>query len=200
VTKVADVTVHDRSGLLLSLSPVPTDEDINQAELVGIVEATEWAERARLDPKDVKFWQRLHEQMFGQVWGWAGEWRQHEANIGVPPHDIQPKMKVLHDDLVFWLSDECEMTVVELVARFHHRLVYIHPFANGNGRWGRLMTNVLAARELRLPPINWAEGAGDLRDPESEERKIYVAAIKAADMGDFTPIMTYLKVLNAELR
>ena len=66
------------------------------------------------------------------------------------------------------------------------------------------MTNVLAARELRLSPITWAEGAGDLRDPESEERKMYVAAIKAAikaaDMGDFTPIMTYLKVLNAELR
>ena len=117
---MADVTVHDRSGLLLSSSPVPTDEDINQAELVGIVEATE--------------------------------------------------------------------------------LVYIHPFANGNGRWGRLMTNVLAARELRLSPITWAEGAGDLRDPESEERKTYVAAIKAADEGDFMPLMTYLKALNAELK
>ena len=50
MTEVADVTVHDRSGLLQSTSPAPSDEDINQAELVGIVEATEWAERARLDP------------------------------------------------------------------------------------------------------------------------------------------------------
>jgi len=200
MTRVADVTVHDRSGLLVSSSPVPSDEDINQAELVGIVEATEWAERARLAPKDVKFWQRLHEQMFGQVWSWAGEWRQHEPNIGVPPHDIQPKMKILHDDLVFWLSDKCEMTMVELLARFHHRLVCIHPFTNGNGRWGRLMTNVLAARELGLSPITWAEGGDDLRDPESEERKRYVAAIKAADTGDFTPLMTYLKTLNVELR
>ena len=92
------------------------------------------------------------------------------------------------------------MTVVELVARFHHRLVYIHPFANGNGRWGRLMTNVLAVRELGLSPITWAEGGDDLRDPESEGRKKYVATIKAADKGDFTPLMTYLKALNAELR
>ena len=199
MTKVADVTVHDRSGLLLSSSPAPSDEDISQAELVGIVEATEWAERARLDSKDVKFWQRLHGQMFDQVWGWAGEWRQHQPNIGVPPQDIQPKMKILHDDLVFWLSDKCEMTVLELVARFHHRFVYIHPFADGNGRWGRLMTNVLATRELDLPQITWAAGGDDLRDPESEERKKYVAAIKAADKGDFTPLMTYLKALNAEL-
>ena len=62
------------------------------------------------------------------------------------------------------------------------------------------MTNVLAARELRLSPINWAGGGGDLRDPESEERKMYVAAIKAADMGNFTPLTTYLKALNADLR
>jgi hypothetical protein len=34
---VVDLTDHDRSGLLLSSSPVPSDEDINQAELVGIV-------------------------------------------------------------------------------------------------------------------------------------------------------------------
>lgn len=200
MTEVADVTVHDRSGLLLSSSPVPSDEDINQAELVGIVEATEWAERARLDPKEVKFWQRLHAQMFGQVWDWAGKWRQHEPNIGVPPHDIQPKLKTLHDDLVFWLSAECEMTVVEVVVRFHHRLVHIHPFANGNGRWGRLMTNVLAVRELGLSPIGWAAGSDDLRDPESEERKKYIAAIKVADKGGFEPLMEYLQALNEDFR
>jgi Fic family protein len=108
-------------------------------------------------------------------------------------------MKVLHDDLVFWLCDECEMTVLELVARFHHRLVYIHPFANGNGRWGRLMTSVLAVRELGLSPITWAAGADDLRDPESNERKKYIATIKAADKGDFASLMEYLKGLNPEL-
>jgi hypothetical protein len=62
------------------------------------------------------------------------------------------------------------------------------------------MTNVLAARELGLSLLTWAEGGDDLRDPESEERKNYFAAIKAADTGDFTPLMTYLKALNAELR
>ncbi len=194
-----DVTAHDRSGLLLSSSPPPSDEDINQAELVGIVEASKWANRARLDSQKIKFWQRLHQEMFGQVWDWAGEWRQHEPNIGVPPHDIQPKMKNLQDDLAVWLSDECDMTALELVARFHQRLVSIHPFSNGNGRWGRLMTDVLANRELGLSPITWAAGGDDLRDPESEERKKYVAAVKAADKGEIEPLMGYLRELNPEL-
>ena len=196
---VTDVTVHDRSGLLLSSSPPPSDEDINQAELVGIVEATDWAKKTRLNPIEVKFWQRLHAQMFGQVWNWAGEWRQHEPNIGVPLQGIQPNMKNLQDDLVFWLSDKCDMTVLELIARFHHRLVYIHPFSNGNGRWGRLMTDVLAARKLELSPLTWAAGGDDLRDIESDERKKYVASIKAADKGEFGPLMEYLKDLNPEL-
>ena len=195
-----DVTVHDRSGLLLSSLPEPSDEDINQAELVGIVEATDWAKRSRLNSREVKFWQRLHEQMFGQVWDWAGVWRQHAPNIGVPPHDIQPKMKTLQDDLAFWLSDECDMTVLELICRFHHRLVYIHPFSNGNGRWGRLMTDVLAVRDFGLSPLTWAAGGDDLRDPESEERKQYIVTIKAADTGDIEPLMDYLLHLNAELK
>ena len=195
-----DVTAHDRSGLLLSSSPAPSDEDINQAELVGIVEATDWAKRARLNPKEVKFWQRLHEQMFGQVWDWAGVWRQHEPNIGVPPHNIQPKMKNLQDDLAFWLSDECDMIALELISRFHHRLVYIHPFLNGNGRWGRLMTDVLAVRDLGLSPLTWAAGNDDLRDPDSAVRKKYIATIKAADTGDIHPLMDYLINLNPDLK
>ena len=194
-----NVTLHDRSRLLLSSSPEPSDEDINQAELVGIVGATDWAKRARLNPKEVKFWQRLHEQMFGQVWDWAGEWRQHEPNIGVPPHDIHPKMKSLQDDLAVWLFDECDMTALELIARFHHRLVYIHPFSNGNGRWGRLMTDVLANRELGIPSITWAAGGDDLRNRESKERKKYVAAVKAGDKGEIEPLMNYLGELNPEL-
>ena len=194
-----DVTIHDRSGLLLSSSPALSDEDINQAELVGIVEATDWAKKTRLNPIEVRFWQRLHAQIFGQVWNWAGEWRQHESNIGVPPQNIQPNMKNLQDDLAFWLSDKSNMTVLELIARFHHRLVYIHPFSNGNGRWGRLVTDVLAARVLEMTPLTWARDDHGLRDIESDERKKYIATIKAADKGEFGPLMEYLRDLNSNL-
>ena len=47
--------------------------------------------------------------------------------------------------------------------------------------------DVLAVRELGLSPLTWSTGGDDLRAPESEERKKYVAAIKAADTGDIEP-------------
>ena len=97
-----DTTVQDRSGLLLSQFPPPTDKDINQAELLGIAAASEWVERARLDVTEVKFWQRLHKEMFGEVWDWAGKWRHNHPNIGVPPENIQPQLKQLRDDLAFF--------------------------------------------------------------------------------------------------
>lgn len=194
-----DVTVHDRSGLLLPLSPPLSDEEVNQAELVGIAAAAEWVTRARSDRKQVAFWQRLHSEMFGQIWSWAGEWRLHESNIGIAPEEIQPQLRVLQDNLIYWLSDECDMTLPELLARFHHRLVQIHPFANGNGRWARLMTDALAIRELEMEPLKWAKGGEDLRDLESDQRKRYVAAIKAADKGDMEPLKAYLVELNPNL-
>lgn len=194
-----DVTVHDRSGLLLSQSPSPTDAEINQAELVGIAAAADWIKKARLGVKEVKFWQRLHKEMFGEVWEWAGTWRQHESNIGVPPHDVQPQLTNLHNDLVFWLSENCDMLPLEILCRFHHRLVYIHPFPNGNGRWARLLTDALVAREFNLDPLIWAANADYLRDLESPERQKYVASIMAGDKGDFGPFMEYLQNLNPEL-
>ena len=61
-----DVTIHDHSGLLLSQSPVPTDAEINQHELLNIAEAIDWIDRSRLDVREVEFWRRLHKEMFGQ--------------------------------------------------------------------------------------------------------------------------------------
>ena len=194
-----DVTVHDRSGLLLAQSPPPTEAEINQAELVGIADAAEWIKRTRLDVREIKLWQRLHKEMFGDVWEWAGQWRQHEPNIGRVPYEIQPKLRELQDDLAFWLSENCDMQPIEILARFHYRLVYVHPFSNGNGRWGRLLTDALAIRELGLDALTWAANADDLRNPESPERQRYIAAIKAGDKGDFDPLMGYIRDRNLGL-
>ena len=196
-----NVTIHDRSGLLLPSSPAPSDEDINQAELIGIAKATDWAKGSRLSPRESKFWQRLHKEMFGDVWRWAGQWRQYTSNIGVAPHKIQTGLRKLQDDLAFWISDQCDMAPLEIHARFHYRLVFIHPFPNGNGRWGRLMTDVLAFREFGLRPFVWAINDDDLRNPNSAERKEYVAAIKMVDDNrDFGPLLSYLKKRNPELQ
>lgn len=194
-----DTTVHERSGLLLSQSPPPTDKDINQAELLGIAAASEWVARARLDVTEVKFWQRLHKEMFGEVWDWAGKWRHNYPNIGVSPENIQPQLKRLRDDLAFWLSERCDMGLLEILARFHHRVVYIHPFPDGNGRWGRVLTDALATRQFGLDALVWAATSDDLRDLDSPQRKKYIAAVQAGDSGDIDPLMHYVVELNPEL-
>lgn len=46
----------------------------------------------------------------------------------------------------------------ELAARFHHRLVKIHPFPNGNGRHSRIMADALLTIALEEDPKGWAGG------------------------------------------
>ncbi|MEM7281340.1 MAG: mobile mystery protein B [Pseudomonadota bacterium] len=193
-----DVTVHDHSGLLLGGSPTPTDIEINQAELLGISAAAKWMRRTRMDVCSVAFWRRLHEEMFKEVWSWAGQWRKEKKNIGVPPHQIQPCFRQLQEDLSYWLSPECDIGEIELLARTHHRAVWIHPFNNGNGRWSRLVADAVALRRLKKSALVWTNTNEDLRDPDSIERQNYISAIKAADNHDYESLIQYLADLNPE--
>ena len=90
------------------------------------------------------------------------------------------------------------MTALEILTRFHHRAVFVHPFSNGNGRWGRLATDALATREFGLSEFVWADDSDRLRDPESPERNKYIAAVQAADKGNFNLLMEYLNKLNPD--
>lgn len=191
-----DVTIHDRSGLLLGESPPPTDADINRAELVGIGAARDWLKRTRMDVTKFSFWPRLHREMFGEVWDWAGEWRQAEKNLGVVPHQIQPELHKLEEDLEFWLGEDCDMPRLEVLSRFHHRTVWIHPFNNGNGRWSRLATDALALRRYKFDFLTWAKADNVLRDPKVPEREAYIAAIKAGDQGDISRLVAYIGERN----
>jgi len=65
---------------------------------------------------------KLHRQMFGEVWRWAGQNRTTELNLGVPPHRIDVDLQNLLDDLAYW-RDKGEMDTLEQVARLHHRAV-----------------------------------------------------------------------------
>ena len=192
-------TIGDRSGLRLGSSPEPTDEEINQAELAAIASTRNWVKRTRMDVTQIAFWQRLHKEMFNEIWTWAGHWRRHEKNIGVEPLQITVELRRLQDDLAYWLGHECDMERQEVLARFHNRAAWIHPFENGNGRWSRLATDALTVRHYGLQFLNWADENEDLRNPDSPGRQRYVAAIKAGDQGDMAPLIEYLHELNKEI-
>ena len=137
--------------------------------------------------------------MFGEVWRWAGKWRQGTTNLGVAPHQIGTELHKLEGDLEFWLDRASDMPRLEVLTRFHHRAVWIHPFNNGNGRWSRLATDAVAVRRYKADYLIWANDTDTRRDPDAPERRAYVAAVQAGDIGNFDPLMAYLRTRNPEV-
>lgn len=125
----------------------------------------------------------LHDEMFGEVWDWAGQIRTSNTNIGIPFYLVQEQLHNLLEDLKSW--NGAGMDLVEQAARLHHRSVQIHPFPNGNGRRGRMLTNIWLTMNARLY-VNWPESTiGEV----STLRQSYIKALKLADSGDLDPFI-----------
>lgn len=187
------LTADDVVGLRLSW--ISTQAELNQAEAENILRARSWAGRTRR----AAFWylptdgiKELHRRMFGEVWSWAGQVRQRETNIGIAPHLIQMSLRDLHEDTVAQIGDGTALAypLDELAVRFHHRLVLIHPFRNGNGRHARLATDLLMA-DLGGSPLVW--GGSELTCV-GHLRAEYLAALRHADRHlDFGPLITFAR-------
>jgi Fic-DOC domain mobile mystery protein B len=174
------------AGLIPSLN---TQAELNEFEEANILKATLWARRSRIlrrEYPNVTALRRLHREMFDLTWTWAGQFRQTDTNIGVHWPFIQPELHNLCEDTRFWI-EYASFEWVELGARFHHRLVSIHPFPNGNGRHARLATDTLL-RQNGQRSFTW--GSQSLI-PAGPTRTAYIAALHSADAGDIQPLMTF---------
>jgi len=135
------------------------------------------------------FLRQLHKRMFGNVWKWAGQYRTSNKNIGVFSELIGTELHKLIDDIRFWIENET-FPPDEIAARFHHRLVAIHPFVNGNGRHARLMTDLLLEKQLGRPRFSWGEAT---LEEEGRARSRYIAALRSADQGDYSLLMQFVR-------
>jgi len=128
---------------------------------------------------------RIHKEMFGHVWSWAGKKRKTNKNIGVDKAQIDIEVKKLTDDLDYWLVHK--MDTIEISARLHHRLVTIHPFNDGNGRWARLVVNLFLKEHMN----------SIIRFPESdlllmtEIRNRFIRTLRAADKLEYGPLIEF---------
>jgi Fic-DOC domain mobile mystery protein B len=185
------LTPTERDGLLQTW--ITTRAELNIAERENIVNGEIWARRRRAsetaDLLNEEYAKALHKQMFGEVWSWAGTYRQGESNIGdnVEPHRIQPDVWALFDNVRYWLEHQ-SYARDEIAVQLHHRLVAIHPFPNGNGRHSRLMADLLIEK-LGGERFSWAEGLGDA----GPLRKRYIAALKTADDHDIGPLLAFAR-------
>jgi Fic-DOC domain mobile mystery protein B len=179
---------EERDGLIPSY--ITLRRELNEAEQVNIDQGDRWAfnPRARHDILSEEFICALHKRMYGDVWRWAGQFRTTERNIGVEPWKIAPDLRMLLDDAKYWVEHQ-SYRPDEIAIRFHHRLVAIHPFPNGNGRCSRLAADLLA-EILGQPRFTW--GSANLV-AIAETRRAYVAALQAADRGDIGLLMTFAR-------
>lgn len=137
-----------------------------------------------------EFIRKVHFDMFGTIWDWAGKYRTKTLNLGIEPHLVAQQIQILCGDFNYWNSSDSSMTVIEVAARVQNRLTRIHPFRNGNGRHARLITDIFFnSRGHRLP--KWPQV--QLMSHGENIREQYVAAMKAADQEDYSELMAFIE-------
>jgi len=170
---------------------IHTQTELNQWEEVNILEAEAWINKHHFttdDVLDIAFVKTLHKKMFDKTWKWAGKFRKTDKNIGVDWKGIPEKLKVLLDDVRYQLTAKT-YSIDETAARFHHRLVAIHPFSNGNGRHARLATDLFLITE-KHPRFSWGQNK---HASKSTIRQAYIQALRAADKHHYEALFHFVR-------
>ena len=180
----------EKEGLLIPT--IATRAELDEFEQQNIEDAIHWVLSRSLGEKTIlteKFVRRLHQQMFGKIWAWAGGFRKTNKNLGVDKWQIPTALNTLLNDTSYWIEHET-FTPVEIAIRFKHRLVSIYCFPNGNGRHSRLMADIIIDKIYKLPVFSW--GAGNLVK-QNEARTNYLKAVREADKNNFDLLLLFAR-------
>jgi Fic-DOC domain mobile mystery protein B len=185
------LTAEERIGLVPAY--ITYRHELNAAEQANIAKAQASLLRKRRQPGpteliDEAFIKRLHKRMFTDVWRWAGRYRQSDKNLGVQWVQIPIEMRNLCGDGQAWLEHRA-YPPDELAVRLHHRLVWIHPFANGNGRLSRMLADLLI---VALCGERFTWGSADLAGA-GQVRNRYIAALQRADAHVIAPLLAFAR-------
>lgn len=172
-------------------SHINTQGDLNAWEQINIVQGERWALRQKKrEFLDEGFVRDLHKQMFDKTWKWAGTFRKSNKNIGVDWTQVAVKLRNLLENTQYQMKHQV-FGADEMAVRFHHQLVWIHAFPNGNGRHARLMADLLAMR-LGQARLSWG-GADVSITSVGVLRSQYLMALRAADQGSFDALMAFAR-------
>jgi Fic-DOC domain mobile mystery protein B len=181
------LTPEERDDLIPT--HITSREELNRLEQQNIAAADVWASSRKHYIFRERFLKSLHRRMFNWVWRWAGTFRKTERNLGVEAYTIETELRKAVDDAHYWVENKSYPSD-ELAVRLHHRLVSVHPFPNGNGRWSRLVADTLI-EQLGGTRFTWGGGA-DLR-AAGKARDTYITALKAADDHDLEPLIKFAR-------
>lgn len=169
-----------------------TDKNlINELEAKGIAAAELFVFGLDSEiPVSTQLLLEIHRIAFSELYDWAGKWRTNQVVVGqlTPPdpvHVIQLMYQFI-DNLNFKVGISINYKdQLDTLTFAHYEFIRIHPFNNGNGRTGRILMNLLALK-FGYRPL-------ELYHREGDSRKIYIEAMKAADIGDFGPLTNLIR-------
>ncbi len=174
----------------LKAKHITTRGELNELEGENIIEGLTWLERRprSFDLLTEDAARVVHKRLFGEVWDWAGVYRLKEKNIGVPVWQISAEVHTCLVDARYW-RENATYEPMEATARFHHKLVWVHPFANGNGRWARIVADAYLATLNPDIFLDWSDN--ETLAADCGHRARYIAALRAADDNDFRPLVEF---------
>jgi Fic-DOC domain mobile mystery protein B len=181
---------EEKIGLRIGL--ITTRGELDEYEQQNIEIAFQWVLDRNFKPDDVfteDFICSIHRRMYSEVWSWAGEFRKSQKSIGIDFWKISIELRKLLEDARYWYENNT-YPPDEMALRFKHLLVSIHCFSNGNGRHSRLIADIIIEKIYKQPVFSW--GAVNLAKP-GDARSEYIKAVKAADKGDYSLLLTFAR-------
>ena len=169
-----------------------TREELNEWERENILRARRWALgrrnfRQRI-PSRMNTFENFTTRCLIRRGNGQAVYRKTEKNIGVPVPQMREMLVALLGDARYWIENNT-YPADEIAVRFHHRLVLIHLFPNGNGRHARLIADVLAVKSGKTCLyLGRAQS-----DKPGEAREKYLQALRTADAGDVAPLIEFAR-------
>lgn len=182
------LTADDRE--FLKPNWVGTRAELNAVEQNNILKAQlqpKWNRMSTSTLLDDLTIRNLHESMFNDVWDWAGKYRSRELTIGVAPDQVSVAVRQLVENAKLWFNTTDPIEIDQTACKVHHRLVEIHPFNNGNGRFAREYTNLIL-HSMKQDKFTWGIGL-----TKSSVRESYILALREADKGNFDPLYKFVR-------
>lgn len=179
-----------RGRVLKNILGIRGKRAMDETEATKLVEATDWLIRhVAIDQcfsaADICQW---HTKWLGEVYSWAGEYRQVNISKGGFVFAMSAQVPRLMQEFerdVLARYTPCSFAnlenVLEALAITHCELVLIHPFRDGNGRVSRLLSQLMAL-QAGLPLLNFSVIKG-------KQREAYFAAVRTCIERDYAPMI-----------
>ena len=185
-------------GILLNYAGCLDQEELHRREDEGVARAMEFVSdllgRPEPTPLTVSLVQRVHRELLGEIYPFAGAWRTVALHKGdgrtrwpMPPGGIEPLMDIFDRDVLNRspvIADD-DTVVFEFAAEVMGEFIAIHPFREGNGRAAFILGNLILMQNDLLPL--------DVYDRQRDQGRYFDACEAARVQKNYEPMASIIR-------